>query len=116
MTIVSLASYKEVKEKKKQEDKKYWKRIQYRYLGGSVRTAWQCHSCYDCIFPIDGGMQYRRDVYANNVRDQDGRKHLHIEKRHWPHCYGPSEDEVRRIQEEIERQREAERASERSAA
>lgn len=116
MAVVSLASFKEAREKKEIEDRKYWKRAHYRYLGGTVHIAHHHHSCDRCIFPILPGDQYRRDVYANNIRYAGNRKHLRIERSHWPQCYGPSEEEDRRIRDEIEREREEERAAERNVA
>ncbi len=110
MAVTSLASFKEAREKQKQKTEQLWKRQRYRYLGGSVRTAWQHHECDRCIFTILPGDQYQRDVYANY-------KYLRIEKHHWPQCYGPSEDEDREIREQIERdrEREQEKASRKAA-
>lgn len=116
MTVVSLASLREAREKQRIENRKQWKRAHYRYLGGRVHVAHYHYSCDRCIFPILPGDQYRRDVYANNLPYWGKKKHLRVEKSHWPQCYGPTEEEDRKIREEIEREREAERAAEHNAA
>jgi hypothetical protein len=102
MTVTSMTSFVEAKNKKEEERAKQWKRWQYRYLGGRVHIAYQDHSCDRCIFPISPGEQYLRNTFANFFR-------IKIEKSHWPCCYGPSEDDIREIEAELERQREKER-------
>lgn len=110
MSVTDMASFKEAQKKAEQERTRLWKRHRWRYLGGSVRTAWDHHSCDRCIFPILPGDQYQRDVYANY-------KFLRVEKHHWPQCYGPSEEEDREMRDEIERDRdrEQEKASRKAA-
>ena len=109
MTVKSMASFKEAKEKKEHEHRRYWKRLHFRHLGGRVHIAYDYHNCDRCIFSIAPGDQYRRDAYANYWR-------IKVEKHHWPECYGPSEEEDREIHEQMEREREAEREVERRAA
>lgn len=109
MTIVSLASFKEAKEKKKKDWIKYWKRRQERYLGGRVHVAWRYYRCDHCIFPIESGDLYRRDKYVNSFG-------FRTERTHWPQCYGPTEEQDREMRDQIERDREAEREAERKSA
>lgn len=109
MPVTSIASFKEAKEKKRERRFKLWKRTEWRYLGGRVHTAYRDYHCDRCIFMINGGEQYRRDVYANYKR-------IKVERHHRPQCYGPSEDEDRKMRDQIERDREAEREAIRRAA
>jgi hypothetical protein len=109
MTVTSLASFREAKEKKEAETALFWKRMKWRYLGGRVHHAWfHEFPCIHCICPIWRGDQYVRNVYANFWR-------IKVERHHWPDCPGPSEDEVLEIERQMEREREKEREQERAS-
>lgn len=101
MTIISLASFKEAREKAARELIKFWRRQYYRYLGGRVHVAYKDYRCNQCIARIDQGDLYRRDVYANY-------KHIKVRRSHWPECYAPNEEDWGMMQAEAERQREEE--------
>lgn len=63
------------------------------------------------------GDEYRRDRFIRCIATEKGeRPSFYFERYHLPQCYGPTEEEDRRMREEIERQREAERGAERRAA
>jgi hypothetical protein len=118
MTVISLASFKEARAKIQEECVRLWKRSQPRYLGGKdVRCAHYTYECSRCIFYIMPGDEYRRERYARDYKSATGwRTYFSYKRHHLPECYGPTEEEDRRMREEIERQDEAERQSERHAA
>lgn len=120
MTVTSLVSFKEAKKKEEERSYKRWKRTRRRYLGGRVYYALtRQHHCDRCIFPIDYLEQYLLDRYVRDYYDEKGKKigtRFWYERSHWPTCYGPSEDEERRIREEMEREREAEEKQEKKVA
>jgi hypothetical protein len=118
MTVTSIASFKGAREKKEKKALSQWKRSRPRYLGGKdVYFARDSYTCCRCIFPIMPGDEYRRERYVRSyVTDNGERPSFYYDRYHLPQCYGPSEEEDRRIREEIERQREAEKEAERHAA
>ena len=109
MAVMSMASFKEVKDKEKKERVRLWKRQNRRYLGGRVHVAYWHYSCDNCIMTICPGDQYRRDKYVNAYG-------FWTKRTHWPECYGPTEEEDRKMREQIEREREVEKEAERRAA
>lgn len=109
MSVVSLTSFKEARDKEERERKRRWKRNRRRYLGGRIHIAHWDYSCDNCIMMICPGEQYRRDKYVNAYG-------FWTKRTHWPECYGPTEEEDREMREQIEREREAEKEAERHAA
>jgi hypothetical protein len=109
MTVMSMASFKEAKDKEKKGWVSLWKRQNRRYLGGRVHVAQWDYSCDNCIMTIRPGDQYRRDKYVNAFG-------FRTKRTHWPECYGPTEEEDREMRDQIERGREAEKEAERCAA
>jgi hypothetical protein len=108
MPIVSMASFKEAREKERKKREKNWKRQRKRYLGGQVHVAHWDYSCDNCIFIISAGEQYRRDKYVNAFGFRTIRTH-------WPQCYGPTEEEDREMRDQMEKEREAEQDEEKES-
>jgi len=110
MTITSMTSFKEVQEKKIAELVKLRNKSRFRHLStDKPRMAMYDYRCDNCIMSIRPGDEYVREVWVNY-------KYMRIKRRHWPECYGPTEEEDRRMREEIDREREAEREVERKVA
>lgn len=118
MTVTSLTSFKEERVKKQKKRFQKWKRSRPRYLGGTdVHCAREYYSCCRCILPIVPGDEYRRERYVRSYETNAGeRSYFYYERYHLPQCYGPTEEEDREMREEIERQREAEKESEKRVA
>lgn len=109
MAVMSMASFKEAKDKEKRERVRRWKRQNRRYLGGRVHIAHWDYSCDNCIMTICAGDQYRRDKYVNAYG-------FWTKRTHWPECYAPTHDEDCEMRDMIEREREAEKEAERRVA
>lgn len=107
--VLSMDSFTKRKEQRKVDIARNIKRWQLRYLGGRVHTSMDRKHCDACIFPIQGGEAYCRDVYACHF-------FIKVRRSHWPRCYGPSEDEEREILRRIEEEREREAQNQRKAA
>ncbi|MEZ4195635.1 MAG: hypothetical protein R3B53_04595 [Candidatus Paceibacterota bacterium] len=119
MSVTDLASFREVRDKEKKQRRQQYNRAQPRYLGGkNVHFAMYTYKCCRCINPIVPGDEYRRERFVRSYQTEDGEKsYFRYERYHLPQCYGPTEDEYRRIQDDMERQRSVEeKKSERHAA
>lgn len=111
MAVTSLASFKGAREKEKKKYTRQFKRSRPRSLGGKdIHFAMDTYCCCRCIFHIMPGDEYRRERYVRSYETTKGEKaSFYNERHHLPQCYGPSEEEDRKMREEIERERERER-------
>ncbi len=118
MAVTSLASFKEARGKEEKKRIRLRKRSIPRYLGGKdVHFAMDIYHCERCIFPILPGDEYRKERYVRSYLTSDGEEsYFYNERYHLPQCYGPTEEEDREMHEQMEREREAEKAAERHAA
>lgn len=105
MTIVHLAQVREEKTKRQKEDWKKWLRRQLRFLWSKTFIASRHYSCDYCICPIEPGDEYERQVYVDRYR-------FWVKRKHYPECFAPTEEDDRRMREELAREDQAERKKE----
>lgn len=113
-----MTSFKEVREKQKATALSLRRRSRPRYLGGKdIHFARDHYDCCRCVLPIIPGDEYRRNRFVRcYMEDGEEKGYFYFERYHLPWCNGPTEKEDRQMREEIERQREAEKETERHAA
>ncbi len=83
-------------------------RRQFRFLWGKIFVASHCYSCDYCICPIEPGDEYEREVYGNCCR-------LMVKLKHHPICFGPNEEEDKKIREDLEQGSENQQGEEKFA-
>ena len=108
-TVVQLADVREEKRRRRERMRRAWRRSVYRLLWSKlIHMAWHPFRCDYCIAPIEPGDSYEREVHANYYG-------IWVKRRHYPNCYGPTEEDVLEEMERAEEERQEEEQLEQAA-
>ena len=110
MAVLDLQQFKERKERTRKEVERRMRKYKFRLLRvAGPFVAQHTYQCDECIDLIAIGDEYEAKVFVNS-------KHFWTERKHYPHCYAPTEEEVDEIMKDMDRERDAERTSEAKCA